>query len=101
MARKGNEAYWPHRDRNTLNVEIGNWLVVLRGQNLTPLFEAISNHTLRRVDVLAQLVPGGGGVPEEKDSFVTEILFTVPPLKLTAAHFEKSGGKGQMPLGFS
>ena len=92
-----NEAYWPHRDRNTLNVEIGNWLVVLRGQNLAPLFEAISNHTLRRVDVLAQLLPGGSMGIEEADTFVTEILFTVPPLKMTAAQVGKGGG-GQLPL---
>jgi len=89
------EAYWTHRDRTTLSVEIGEWLVVLRGQNLTPLFEAISNHTLRRAEVVPSLVTGGG--PNEADSFVTGIVFTVPPLKMTAAQVGHVD-RGQLPL---
>ena len=39
------EASWDHAELDTIKVEISDWLIVIRGQNLGPLFPAIADRT--------------------------------------------------------
>lgn len=70
------EARWEYGEPDILKMEIGDWLVMLRGHNLGPLFEAIEDHTLMRVRAQADL---GQERERENDTFVTEVRFTKPP----------------------
>ena len=43
------EARWDHDAPEVIQIEIGEWIVMIFGYNLGPLFEAIEEHTLLRV----------------------------------------------------
>lgn len=70
------EARWAYGEPEILKLEIGEWLVVLRGHNLGPLFLAIEDRTLFRVKAQPDLARDR---ERESDTFVTQIDFTKPP----------------------
>jgi hypothetical protein len=54
-------------------MEIGAWIVIIRGHHLGPLFAAVEDHTLIRVRAQPELSRD----PErEPDTFVTVLSFT-------------------------
>lgn len=69
------EARWEYAEPNTIKVEIGNWLIVISGHNLAPLFFAIEDHSLTRVCAQPKL---NQDREREIDSFATEIRFVKP-----------------------
>jgi len=73
------EANWDHAELDTIKVEIGDWLVVVSGQNLGPLFQAIEDRTLARIRAQPRLREDR---EREFDTFATEIRFTKPPTKI-------------------
>jgi len=80
------EADWDYAELDIIKIQIGDWLVVIRGHNLGPLFLAVEDHTLTRV----RAQPGLEHEPERViDTFATEIRFTEPP----------KGGLGAKPHG--
>jgi len=75
------EARWEYGEPDIVKIEIGGWLVVIRGHNLGPLFVAIEDQMLLRVRAQPEL----GQDPErEMDTFVTEVHFNKPPMSNTA-----------------
>src|SRR5579883_3106929 len=54
-------------DPNIIRIEIGDWVVVLHGYNLTPLFTALEEQTLVRVRATRELVHNA---ERESESFV-------------------------------
>ena len=75
------EAHWAYAEPDRIKMEIGEWLVVISGHNLGPLFLAIEDHTLMRV----RAQPGWEKDRErEFDSFATEVRFTKPPARIPA-----------------
>lgn len=87
------EARWEYAELDTIKVDIGDWLVVLSGHNLEPLFQAIEEHTLLRVR--AQV--GWKTDSEERmmDTFVKEIRFLKPPARTPG----KRRGQTELNLG--
>lgn len=78
-----------------IRVEIGEWVVLLNGYNLDPLFAAIEEHTLLRVRAQPELAQDG---ERESDCFVTCVRFTrSPKLGLQA----KRKNTPQMELGIA
>ena len=53
-------------------MEIGDWLIVIRGHNLAPLFQSIEEQTLMRIRALPGLAED---ISRETDTFATEIRF--------------------------
>jgi hypothetical protein len=86
------EARWDHSELDTIKVEIGDWLIVISGQNLGPLFLAIEDRTLARVRAQPRLREDR---EREFDTFATEIRFTKPPMKNLA----KQRGQIEFDLG--
>jgi hypothetical protein len=79
---------WDHGDQDCVKVLIGDWLVLITGHNLGPLFTAIEEHELIRIRAQPDLMRD----PEHADdSFATEIRFLSAPDK-------KSRGNGQSEL---
>jgi len=75
------EARWENGNPNTIEIEIGDWLVALRGHNLGPLLIAIGGPTL----VLVRAIPTLTNDSEhENDTFVTAIHFARPMPSLVA-----------------
>lgn len=72
------EANWDHAEVDTIKVEIGDWLIVICGQNLGPLFQAIEDRTLARLRAKPRLRDDR---EREFDTFATAIRFTKPPTK--------------------
>lgn len=70
------EARWEYGEPDTVKIEIGGWLVVIRGHNLGPLFVAIEDQMLLRVRAQPEL---GQDREREMDTFATEVLFKKPP----------------------
>ena len=66
------EARWEYFDQGTINVFIGDLLVVIMGNNLAPLFTAIEEQTLARIRAQPELTRDR---EHEPDSFATEIRF--------------------------
>lgn len=69
------EARWEHNHPDTIEIEIGEWLVALRGHNLGPLLLAIGGPTLALVRALPTLADDS---EREHDTFVTAIQFARP-----------------------
>jgi len=86
------EARWDYAEPDTIKVEIGDWLVVINGHNLAPLFLAIEDHTLARIRAQPDLKQDR---EREIDTFVTEIRFTKPP----AGNSGKRRGQIEFDLG--
>ncbi len=70
------EARWDYAEPDTIKIEIGDWLVIVRGHNLAPLFLAIEEHSLARVRAQPELQSDR---EHEADTFAVEIRFTKPP----------------------
>lgn len=69
------EARWERDKSNTIEIEIGDWLVSLRGLNLEPLLTAIGGPTL----ALVRAFPDFAKERErENDTVVTAIQFARP-----------------------
>lgn len=75
-----------YHEPDAIRVEIGEWLIVLRGHNLGPLFVAIEDKTLTRVRAFPEFSKER---ERESDSFVTEIRFGKPLPKMPGG----SGGQ--------
>ncbi|MBL9188345.1 MAG: hypothetical protein JNK23_12745 [Opitutaceae bacterium] len=72
------EARWGYSEPDILKIEIGGWLVVIRGHNLGPLFLAVEDHSLLRLRAQPEL---GEDRDREMDTFATELRFTEPPAR--------------------
>lgn len=70
------EARWEYAEPDIIKIEIGEWLMVIRGHNLGPLFIAIEEKTLLRVRAQQELEQDR---EREMDTFATEVRFTKPP----------------------
>lgn len=83
------ETNWDRNEPDVIRVEIGNWIAVLTGHNLEPLYEAIMARRLYRIRAQPELADE----PErEADTFATKILF----LKLPSA---TRAGQTELDLG--
>ena len=69
------EARWEHNHPETIEIEIGDWLVLLRGLNLGPLLTAIGGPTLALVRAIPTLADDS---ERDQDTFVTAIHFARP-----------------------
>jgi len=87
------EARWEYAERDTINLEIGDWLIVISGHNLGTLFQAIEDRTLMRLRAQPKLAQD-----QERliDSFVTEIRFLKAPAEIFGA---KRRGQIEFNLG--
>lgn len=83
------EARWDYEEPEAIYVTIGDWMVILRGHNVAPLYAAIEDHTLMRVVALPQYEEQAA---HADDSFVTEIRFIEAPTPAKK-------GQRQMDLG--
>jgi hypothetical protein len=72
------EANWEYAELDTIKMEIGDWLIVISGQNLGPLFQAIQDRTLTRIRAQPRLREDR---ERQLDTFATEIHFTKPPVR--------------------
>jgi hypothetical protein len=70
------EARWDYAEPDMIMMEIGEWLVLIRGHNLAPLFEAIEEHTLARLRAQPDLE---NDREHQADTFVVELRFLKPP----------------------
>lgn len=66
------EARWDQNEPDFIRVEIGDYLVHLRGHNLGPLFLAIEDRMLVRVRARPDLEEDRANEP---DSFITGVVF--------------------------
>lgn len=87
------EARWDYREPDVVKMEIGAWVIVLRGHQLAPLFAAVEDHSLLRVRAQPELVSD----PErEADTFVTQVIFMAAP---TRGQLGKGGEQIELDLG--
>jgi len=70
------EARWDYAEPDLIMMEIGGWLVLIRGHNLAPLFQAIEEHTLARLRAQPELEHNRD---HETDTFAGQIRFMKPP----------------------
>ena len=70
------EANWDYDEPDVIRLKIGEWLIVLRGNNLAPLYLAIEKRTLARVRAQPDMAEDR---EREMDTFVTNLSFTEPP----------------------
>lgn len=76
------EARWDYDEPDILKIEIGGWLVVIRGHNLGPLFLAVEDHSLLRLRAQPEL---GQDREREMDTFAIDLRFTKPPARTAEA----------------
>ena len=87
------EARWDYDEPDTIRIEIGEWVVVMRGHNLGPLYLALEDRSLLRV----RAQPAFGEDSErEHDTFVTELRLTKPP---ASGGTVKRRGQTELDLG--
>ena len=70
------EANWDYDEPDVIRLKIGEWLIVLRGNNLGPLYLAIEKRTLARVRAQPDMAQDN---ERELDTFVTSLRFTELP----------------------
>lgn len=70
------EARCDYLDLDTIYVTMGEWLIVLTGQNLAPLYAALEDQTLTRVVAHPQFEDDA---THADDTFVTGIRFVRAP----------------------
>ncbi len=85
-------ARWNYAEPDLIQLEIGDWLVSLHGNNLGPVFQAIEEHTLLRVRAQPELARNR---EHQIDSFVAEIRFAYPQPGPASIHREQI----ELPLG--
>ena len=89
------ESCWSYLDPDTVSVKIDKLVIVLRGHNLEPLFDALEEQSLKSVKVRPDLALDP---KQEANSYVTEITF-LPFPSAPAANLTKRGAKqGQLSL---
>ena len=66
------EARWEYAEPDIIKVEIGDWMIVITGYNLPPLFAALEEQTLVRVRAHPEFKLER---EREGDTFVTAIRF--------------------------
>jgi hypothetical protein len=86
------EARWTYDTPDSIAVEIGGWLVEIRGHNLDPLFAAVEEQTLLRVRARPELDGDTGNLP---DTFATAIQFS----KVVVAPVPRRHGQLEIDLG--
>jgi hypothetical protein len=86
------EARWEYSEPDTIRIEIGDWLVVVRGHNLAPLFLAIEEHALLRVRAQPELE---WDRDHEMDTFAVAIRFIKPA---SNPFRKKAGGQSDFDL---
>lgn len=72
------EARWDYHEPDTLRIEIGEWMILLAGHNLGPLFAAVEDQVLIRVKAQPEL---DQDKEREADSYATDIRFKKTPSK--------------------
>lgn len=87
------EARWESAEPDIVKIEIGEWLMVLRGHNLGPFYAAIEEKTLLRVHAQPVLEQER---EREIDTYLTEVRFTKPP---PGGLGVKRGGQVEFDLG--
>jgi hypothetical protein len=70
------EARWEYAEPDIIKVEIGDWLIVISGYNLAPLFVVLEEQTLLRLRAQPQLKLDR---ERENDTFATAIRFLQAP----------------------
>src|SRR4051812_8768163 len=70
------EARWDYAEPDVIWMAIGEWIVVIRGHNLAPLFGAIEDRTLLRLRAQPKQEEDR---QHELDTFAVEIRFAKPP----------------------
>jgi hypothetical protein len=70
------EANWDYDEPDVIRLKIGEWVIVLRGNNLAPLYLAIEKRTLVRVRAQPDMAQDN---ERELDTFVTDLRFTELP----------------------
>ena len=70
------EANWDYDEPDVIRLKIGEWIIVLRGNNLAPLYLAIEKRTLARVRAQPDMAEDR---EREMDTFVTSLRFTELP----------------------
>ena len=65
-------AWWGYADPDTIRVEIDEWMILIHGHKLAPLFEAIEEQTLKSVGVHPEWK---NDAQYELHTFATEIRF--------------------------
>jgi hypothetical protein len=70
------EANWDYDEPDVIRLKIGEWLVVIRGNNLGLLYLAIEKRTLARVRAQPDMAQDR---EREMDTFVTSLRFTELP----------------------
>jgi hypothetical protein len=70
-------ARWDYNEPEVIKIRIGEWIVVMHGQNLGPLDLAMEKRTLARVRAQPDLA---GDQKYEMDTFVISLRFTEPPV---------------------
>ena len=70
------EATWDDEEADLIKMEIGDWIVLIHGHNLGPLFEAIEEPTLIRLGARPDLK---GDRAHEPDTFAYAIQFLKAP----------------------
>lgn len=70
------EAHWDYEEPETIYITIGEWLVVIYGHNIGPLYTAIEDHTLTRIRACPEYEGKEG---HADDTFATEIRFVKAP----------------------
>ena len=70
------EARWDYAEPDIIMIGIGECLVLVRGHNLAPLFQAIEEHALARLRAQPELE---NDREHEVDTFAVEVRFMKPP----------------------
>jgi hypothetical protein len=70
------EARWDYAELDTLKVEIGDWLIIIIGHNLAPLFLALEEQSLTRLRAQPEIAADR---ERELDTFATKIRFMKSP----------------------
>jgi hypothetical protein len=66
------EGRWDHPEPDTIQIEIGAWVVLVQGHNLGPLFVAIEERTLLRIRARPEMEKNPD---HESDTFACSIEF--------------------------
>lgn len=87
------EARWDYAEPDVIKLEIGDWVVFIRGHNLAPLFLAIEEHALERLRAQPEMEQDR---EHEADTFAVEVRFVKPP---PGVGTDKRRGQIELELG--
>lgn len=72
------EARWDYAEPDTIKIILGDWLIIVTGYNLEPLYAVLENRTLSRLRAHPEFEENAD---HTDDSFVTEIRFMSAPAR--------------------